>query len=99
MNFGKIFSFWKKKDQSSESDIDLKPLPDFPKEDFIKNSFPRATPPLSLSSTDMNTENLRAKIDLMVTQLDSMRIQYESLNERIVQIEKMVKEILDMAKS
>jgi len=42
-------------------------------------------------------ENIRAKIDLMMTQIDSMRIQHESMNERIAQIEKMVKQLLDMS--
>lgn len=44
-------------------------------------------------------ENMRAKLDLMLTQMDSMRIQHDSMSERIVQIEKIVKQLLDMSKS
>ncbi|MBI4894449.1 MAG: hypothetical protein HY833_01800 [Candidatus Aenigmarchaeota archaeon] len=44
-------------------------------------------------------ENMKAKIDLMMTQVDSIRLQNENLNERLVQIEKMVKQLLEMAKS
>jgi hypothetical protein len=42
-------------------------------------------------------ENVRAKMDLLIAQIDSLRIQYETINERVTQIEKMVKELLDMA--
>lgn len=38
-------------------------------------------------------ENLKAKMDLVLTQLDSLRVQNETLNERIKNIEKLVTEI------
>lgn len=57
------------------------------------------SPPSPLTSEAAMTENVKAKMDLVLTQIDSLRIQYESINERITLIEKMVKELLDMAKS
>lgn len=38
-------------------------------------------------------ENLKAKMDLVLTQLDSLRVQNETLSERIKNIEKLVTEI------
>lgn len=46
-----------------------------------------------------NLENIKTKVDLILSQIDSLKIRYESLNERIILIEKMVKEMYDMAKS
>jgi predicted transcriptional regulator len=45
------------------------------------------------------TQNLRARIDLLVTQIESLRVQYESLNTKIGEIEKMLRELYQMAKS
>ncbi len=39
-----------------------------------------------------------AKMDLIAAQMDSLRIQYETLSERILQIERMVKELLDRSR-
>lgn len=44
-------------------------------------------------------ENVKAKMDLVLTQLDSLRAQYEAINERIITIERMLKELYSMAKS
>lgn len=55
--------------------------------------------PALLSSEIGAQDNARAKLDLMMTQIDGMRIQQESISERVQQIEKMVKQLLDMAKS
>ena len=49
--------------------------------------------------TDASTENLKAKVDLMLTQIDSLKIEYEAINQRIQNIERMVKELYAMAKS
>jgi len=54
-------------------------------------------PPTTFEST--NIENVRAKMDLILTQIDSLRVQNETLNERIKNIEKVVAEILSIAKS
>lgn len=44
-------------------------------------------------------ENMKAKIDLMVAQIDSIRLQSEAMNERLVQTERMVKQLLEIAKA
>lgn len=43
--------------------------------------------------------NIRAKMELVLTHLDSLRTQYDVLNERIKNIEKMVRELHAMAKT
>lgn len=65
---------------------EVPPLPPIP-------SSPYTVSPLGETSPE------KAKMDLVVAQMDSLRLQYETLNERILQIEKMVKELHDMAKS
>ncbi|MBI1979024.1 MAG: hypothetical protein HYS62_03125 [Candidatus Aenigmarchaeota archaeon] len=63
-------------------------------------STPQYTPVNQPSySTDVATENLKAKVDLMLTQVDSLKIEYEAINQRIQNIEKMVRELYAMAKS
>lgn len=52
-----------------------------------------------LYPTDASSENLKAKVDLMLTQIDSLKIEYEAINQRIQNIERMVKELYTMAKS
>ena len=93
---------------SMSSHIPELPRPE-PRSEFRKTDFETSNPftrpdmrmpspqPMAIVSGEM--ENFRAKIDLMSTQIESMKIQYESMNERIIMIEKMVKELLDMAKS
>ncbi len=44
-------------------------------------------------------ETLKAKMDLILAQLDSLATQYQVLNEKINLIEKMLKELYSMAKS
>lgn len=58
---------------------------------------PPSKPPTSLESTTMG--NVKAKMDLILTQIDSLRVQNETLNKRIENIEKSVTEILKIAKS
>ncbi len=59
------------------------------------------TPPTSQPSypTDVASENLKAKVDLMLTQIDSLKFEYEAINQRIQNIERMVRELYAMAKS
>lgn len=59
---------------------------------------PSANQP-SAYPTDVSSENLKAKVDLMLTQIDSLKIEYEAINQRIQNIERMVREIYAMAKS
>ncbi len=51
------------------------------------------------TSESATTANVKARMDLVLTQMDSLRVQYESVNERLINIEKMLKELYDMAKS
>ncbi len=60
--------------------------------------------PMPMPRTDITTEsttveNVKAKMDLVLTQLDSLRTQYQAMNERVMTTERMVKELYDMAKS
>ena len=58
--------------------------------------------PFSALEMDQETttiENLKAKIDLIATHFDTLKTQYEVLNEKISAIEKMVKEMYRMSKS
>lgn len=62
---------------------------------------PSNLPPTNLPSypTDASAENLKAKVDLMLAQIDSLKIEYEAINQRIQNIERMVRELYAMAKS
>lgn len=77
-----------------------------PVEEPLTN-YPPYTPPATQPSysaqpaypTDVASENLKAKVDLMLTQIDSLKIEYEAINQRIQNIERMVRELYAMAKS
>lgn len=61
-------------------------------------------PPVEMPRPEFTTEtatidNVKAKMDLVMTQLDSLRTQYEAINQRIIVMERMLKELYDMAKS
>jgi hypothetical protein len=45
-----------------------------------------------------SAENVKAKMDLVLTQLESLNVRYETLNQRLQNIEKMVQEIYVIAK-
>ena len=53
--------------------------------------------PISLEPATL--ENLKAKMDLILTQLDSVRVQNETLNERIKTLERILLEIRKLATS
>jgi hypothetical protein len=56
-------------------------------------------PPLpKVTAEETSTENMRAKMDLLLTQLESLNVRYETLNQRMQNIEKMVQEIYVIAK-
>ena len=44
-------------------------------------------------------ENLRTKMELILSQIDTLKAKNDTMNEKIEQIEKMVKEIYEIAKS
>lgn len=56
-------------------------------------------PPKEITAEMATAENVKARMDLVLAQMDSLRMQYEAMNERIVAIERMIKELYDMAKS
>lgn len=71
------------------------------KDDILKDLPP--LPPLT-TKTDITSEsatvgNVKARMDLVLTQMDSLRVQYETMSERLANIEKMIKELYEMAKS
>ena len=55
--------------------------------------------PEAVTPEAVTTENVKAKMDLVLTQVDSLRTQYETLNQRTQTIESMVREMYNMAKS
>lgn len=61
---------------------------------------PRPVAPAELPRlpTAYGDENVRAKMDLIATHLESLKVQYETLNERVARIEKMLNEIYVIAK-
>jgi len=51
-----------------------------------------------VTSETAGSENVRAKMDLVLTQMESMNIRIETLNQRFERLEKMVQEIWTIAK-
>jgi hypothetical protein len=71
---------------------------------FGKKKQEEATQPINLSLPPVTTEtatieNVKAKIDLILSKLDSIKTEQETLNERINGIERILKELYTMAKS
>jgi hypothetical protein len=52
-----------------------------------------------VSNEKATIDNVKAKMDLVLTQLDSIRTEYAVLNERTKTIEKLLKEIIALARS
>lgn len=50
------------------------------------------------SAETASTENVKAKLDLVLTQLESLNLRYESLNGRMQNLERMISEIHEIAK-
>jgi hypothetical protein len=48
---------------------------------------------------EANAENVKAKMDLVLTQIQSLNVRYETLNERLQRIEQMIQEIYRIAKA
>ncbi|MGC8811964.1 MAG: hypothetical protein ACP5O8_00030 [Candidatus Aenigmatarchaeota archaeon] len=76
-----IFSFLKRKKET------VAPFHEIPE------SLPPLPPKPEVSLESSSIENVKAKIDLLLTQIDSLKTQYETMNERIKNIEQMVQEI------
>lgn len=45
------------------------------------------------------SDNMKAKMDLVLAQIDSLKTQFDALNQRTQTIETMVRELYNMAKS
>lgn len=78
-----VFGFGKKKEPE--------PVPPVPPVEL--------TPPKPETSETADMENIKAKIDLLATRVEGLRTQYSMINERLENLEKMVKEIYQLAKS
>lgn len=53
----------------------------------------------SFTQESTGNENVRAKMDLALTQMESMNIRLETLNQRMERLERMVQEIWTIAKA
>lgn len=65
-----------------------------PVDQFRPSMFDAPKPPMLEGSSD----SVKAKLELISAQIDSIKIQYDTMNERVLQIEKMVRELLRMAR-
>lgn len=54
--------------------------------------------PKTVTAESSDTGNLKAKMDLLLTQLESLNVRYETLNQRLANMERMVQEIYVIAK-
>ena len=48
---------------------------------------------------ETNVENVKAKMDLVLTQIQSLNVRYETVNSRLERIEQMIQEIYKIAKA
>jgi len=64
-----------------------------------KKELPLPELPKEISSETTTIDNVKAKMDLVLTQLDSIRTEYAVLNERTKTIENLLREIMTLAKS
>ena len=58
----------------------------------------RATRAVISGTEPVTMENVRAKLELMMTRLDSLSTQYAAMNERLKNIERLVTEIRSFCK-
>jgi hypothetical protein len=57
------------------------------------------TPEIPLEKKEEKREEKKPEIEVLLAKIDALRFQYEALNEKISNIEKMVKEIYEIAKA
>ena len=55
--------------------------------------------PINPMQDSMQPDNIKGKVDLMLAQMDSLKLEYETINQRIQNIERMVRELYAMSKS
>ena len=82
--------FWKKKEKfdaeiGNIGGVHAEPLP--------------KTGASGMSAGETNVENVKAKMDLVLTQIQSLNVRYETLNSRLERIEQMIQEIYKIAKT
>jgi hypothetical protein len=70
---------------------DILPLTQEPLQTSIKQEIVKAEEALS-------QESKKTEIEVLLAKIDALKFQYEALNEKINNIEKMIKEIYQMAK-
>ncbi len=67
------------------------------------SELPPEAPQYTQSRTSMPgdavMDNMRAKMDMMMAQMDSLKLEYEALDQRIQNMERMIREIYMIAKS
>ena len=59
-------------------------------------AIPELSRPITVEAT--TTENVKAKMDLLLTQLESLNVRYETFNQRLANVERMIQEIYVIAK-
>jgi len=68
-----------------------------------ETSTSKASLPSSLPQTGFTPEKEapaeEPKLDLLLTRIESLKLQYEAMKEKVENIERMVKELYQMAKS
>lgn len=82
-----MFNPFKRKQKEKEI-----PLPEKP----IGEPIPEPKP---ITTETTSGENIKPQIDLILARIDGLKLQYDALNERLNSIEKMIKEIYQLAKS
>ena len=83
-----VLSWLKRRFRRKKGEDEIPPLPEGAE-----------APPEPLGELGAVTaENVKAKMDLMATRLDSLSTQYAALNERIKNIERLVTEIRSFCK-
>lgn len=80
--------FWKRK--AKNADVGFGNVGNLPAE---------FSPKVNLNAGEANVENVKAKMDLVLTQIQSLNVRYETFNERLDRIEKMIAEIYRIAKA
>lgn len=68
------------------------------KEPSMISNLPKLETPKPVTAETASTENVKAKMDLLMTQIESLNVKYETLNQRLANIERMVQEIYVIAK-
>ncbi|MBI2546835.1 MAG: hypothetical protein HYW23_00100 [Candidatus Aenigmarchaeota archaeon] len=74
------------------------PMEETSQADTTNTPSPGATSPVVAPNQSDNTD-LETRIDLMLSQFDNIKLEYEAMNQRVQNIERMVKELYTMAKS